>query len=255
MKKLQFSDPKNAKAYSVLKKVLLILCAVYFLAVTILCFMDYSVWTWFIYGVLLLYGVIFFTIALSIANFVRHLLMARDESDRIPHKQFDKCFSVLSAVFAVSALVVLIISFIDFDLPYKYIHFDTQMTRIFFLFIIFSLTFLILNGIFQLITVKLHKKGNSERSFQIAKTAIIAASIIIIITTLIVPISSGRYNDDIKGSNNGSRYYQGFIYEIVFWNKRAELGGEPIPYEEQQTRIYIFPYTIYSYEAKWELKH
>jgi hypothetical protein len=84
------------------------------------------------------------------------------------------------------------------------------------------------------------------------------ATLLILLGALLIPYENAVYNDAPKGK--GSRYHKATLYEVIDWRRNPGEGtmGRPDgfdPNEEQRTRIYIFPFNCYTFEAKWEMKH
>lgn len=66
---------------------------------------------------------------------------------------------------------------------------------------------------------------------------------------LFVPYQTIRYDD------GGTVKTDALAYTVVQWNRTKDWYGEPIPEEPQQTRVYVFPQSLLSYEELWNLKH
>jgi len=60
---------------------------------------------------------------------------------------------------------------------------------------------------------------------------------------------------DHDWNDDGSEKYESLFYEVIDWNRTKEFDGTPFHEENQTKRIYIFPFSCYEYEAKWDFKH
>ena len=84
----------------------------------------------------------------------------------------------------------------------------------------------------------------------------IAAAVVglVLLGGLLIPFDHGTYND------GGSEFYKATLYEVILWDRKPAEGAMALPEdfnpeEEQKTRIYVFPFHGYTFNAKWDMKH
>ena len=124
-----------------------------------------------------------------------------------------------------------------------------------------ALCALVLNYVIGWILRTAEKKHGEERMRATIKPLRIVAAVVlavVLLGALLIPRPQGRYNDAPSGE--GSLYYEATLYEIIDWSRAPAEGAMAVPDdfdpdEEQRTRVYVFPFNLYDYNAKWDLKH
>lgn len=267
MKKLVFATPESKRKFKALKITFLALTLGY-IALSVIfslyvAIVDSSGWGLFFFAFAMLNGMFFLILFLAAANFARYCIFSRDSGVNIPEPKIDRTASVCSLIFASVAIVFAFASeLIDSSYirePLSFLTLTSKIRAFAFAFLIFSVASLAINAAAQFfitLSRKYRKIGaKAARTEKLIKRVAYILACIIIATVLFVPYGKARYNDGGGVHEHGSVYYEAVMYDIIVWDRTHEFDKTPRPYEKQQTRIYFFPFSCYSYTGKWELKH
>jgi heme/copper-type cytochrome/quinol oxidase subunit 2 len=265
MKFWKTEEPRLLKELRLLKWGVLASVAVYVLMAVALALLtrDQFIGGWIILAFFGLYGAMFLPVLLATANFIRFLRTAKYPTD-IPDSRLDKGLSITAFISGMVALALFLIETL-WDLPVKYpwdeLTVSAQMRSFMMVALAVTLSALLLDYVLEMILRGREKKHGATKKVATAKRLRIVAAtatLLILLGALLIPYENAVYNDTPKGK--GSRYHKATLYEVIDWRRNPGEGtmGRPDgfdPNEEQHTRIYVFPFNCYTFEAKWEMKH
>lgn len=203
-------------------------------------------WAWGLLSVITAPAVI---AILVILGYIRSSLNGKSkERDQAMHR-----FSMsMTIAFAVLTLTVVAVRFLldgdNISYPWSYLSISSSMEKMGLAFGAITLLSLLVGVICQFVIKWLARK-NQAQSAPIVRTIGICLTAAICLAILFAPQPMGSYND------GGSQQYESVLYQIIDWNRTKEFDGTPFHEENQQTRVYFFPFNCYEYDAKWEMKH
>ncbi len=255
-------DPRLKKSLKILLWSVVGLVAAYVaLAVVLALITDPGFFDgWFTLLMLGIIGLVLTPVLLAVANLIRCRLTAKYGAP-VHDARLDKSLSLIAAVSGLAALALYLLEALwdaDFKSPWNNLDVYSQIRGFAFAALMVCVTALAVNLLAQLTLGLLQKKrGEDQRDIRIKYTRYVAVCLMILtlLGNLLIPHTKGHYNDSGKTPNRGSVYYEAVLYDIILWDRTHTFGGEPLPEEEQKTRIYVFPFNCYTYDAKWDMKH
>ena len=203
-------------------------------------------WTW---GLLAIITAPAILAIIVILGFIRGTLIGKsNEKDRIMHR-----FSMsMTVTFAVLTLIVVAVRlFLDGDdisYPWSYLALSSSMEKMGLAFGAITLISLLIGWICQFVMKRISHNGQPDKAVTI-RTIGICLTVAICLAILFVPQPMGSYND------GGSQQYESVLYQVIDWNRTQEFDGTPFYEDDQNMRVYFFPFNCYEYEAKWEMNH
>lgn len=203
-------------------------------------------WAWGLLAVITAPAVI---AILVILGYIRSSLNGKSEE----RDQIMFCFSMsMTIAFAVLTLIAVATRFLldgdNIAYPWSYLSFSSSLEKMGLAFGAITL-FSLLVGVVCQFVIKRFIRKNQAQSAPIVRIIGICLTMAICLAILFVPQPMGSYND------GGSQQYESVLYQIIDWNRTKEFDGTPFYEENQQARVYFFPFNCYEYEAKWEMKH
>ena len=215
---------------------------------------------WFILLMMGFIGLVLTPIVLAVVNFVRYLLLAKYSSST-PELAVDQLLSATAVVSGLLALALFLLDFLwehNFKYPWDDLSISSQISAFGFVALIICVAALVLN-LAAHTTLNFLRKCYGEEKHDFRCRLVRRASVIclgvFLAGFLLIPAPRGTYND-----GGGSHYYKAVLYEVIDWNRASAEDAMAVPddfdpNEEQKTRVYFFPFNLYSYDAKWDMKH
>ena len=262
MKFWKSDDPRLKKESRILSITVSVLILAYVLFSVVLAVLtrDNYIGGWVVLGLMGLSALVYIPLLLATAQFIRWRLTVKRGAD-IPDPSLDKALTVTSFAGGMTAFGIILMTAIldiDFKYPWDNVRISTQAQFFLWVALSVSLGALLLNYVMQWLIRRTEKKQDDTKRATTAKQARVAAAILtalILSGTLLIPYEHGIYND-----GGGSRFWKAALYEVIDWNRGYAEGAMQLPddfdpNEEQRTRIYVFPFNCYSFNAKWDMKH
>ena len=261
MKFWRSENPRLERKHRILTRAvyaLLILYLAFSIALAVLT-RDQLMGGWFILGVMGLLGLVYVPMLLAAAQFIRWRITAKHGAD-VPDRALDTALSITSFVSGMIAFALFLLNtLVDFNFAYPWdnLRISGQITGFMLIALSVSLGALLLNYVLQWILRSAEKKGEGTQKAVTTKGLRIVAAVslsVILVGALLIPFDRGTYND------GGSRYYKAALYEVILWDRgyaedAMALPEDFDPHERQHTRVYLFPFTCYDFNAKWDMKH
>ena len=261
MKFWKSEDPRLRKEHRILTWAVvgqLILYVVFSVALAVLTWGQF-IGGWVILGIMGLLGLVYVPVLLAAAQFIRWRLTVKHRAD-VPDPSLDKALSVTAFVSGMTALgLFLLTSFADLEpsYPWSDVYVTSQLNGFMTIALLVAFAAILLNYAMQWILRAAQKKQDATPKTATVKRIRVAATallVMLLLSALLIPYSRGSYND------GGSRFYKATLYEVICWDRRYAEGAMQLPddfdpEEEQRTRIYVFPFNAYEFNAKWEMKH
>lgn len=158
----------------------------------------------------------------------------------------------MTIAFAILTLMAVAVRFLlDGDIvhyPWSYLALSSAMEKMGLAFGAITLISLLVGVACQFI-MKRFSQTNHPHKTVIVRTIGICLTVASCLAILLVPQPMGSYND------GGSQQYESVLYQVIDWNRTQEFDGTPFYEENQNMRVYFFPFNCYEYEAKWEMQH
>ena len=253
------------KELRILKWSVIVLITAYLLMAIVLAIItrDDYMGGWVILAFFGLAGWVFIPILLSVADFIRHRRTAKYGAE-IPDPKLDKALSITALIGGLAAFGLFLVNTIwdvEVSYPWDHLRITEQLSDLMIVALAVALCALVLNRVLQWNLRSEEKKHGAEKKAEAIKPLRIVAGVVltvVLLGALLIPQPQGRYNDAPSGE--GSVYYKATLYEIIDWSRAPAEGAMSLPDdfapdEEQKTRVYVFPFNCYDYNAKWEMKH
>ena len=255
-------DPRLKKSLKILRWSVVGLVAAYIaLAVVLALITEPGFFDgWFTLLIMGILGLVLTPVLLAVTNLIRYRLTSKYGAS-IPDTRLDKGLSLTAAVSGLVALALYLLETLwdaDFKSPWDNLDVYAQIRGFAFAALMVCIIALAVNLLAQLTLGRLQKKrGEDHNNIRVKYTRYIAVCLLILtlLGNLLIPHTKGRYNDSGKTPDRGSVYYEAVLYDIILWDRTHTFGGDLLPEEEQKTRIYVFPFNCYTYDAKWDMKH
>lgn len=158
----------------------------------------------------------------------------------------------MTVAFAILTLTAVAVRFLlDGDMvhyPWSYLALSSAMEKMGLAFGAITLISLLVGVVCQFIMKRLSQDTQARKRGTV-RTIGICLTVAICLAILLVLQPMGSYND------GGSKQYESVLYQVIDWNRTQEFDGTPFYEENQNMRIYFFPFNCYEYEAKWEMQH
>lgn len=246
----KFQTENGKKRYQKLKNICRIFVIIYLIGVAVFSLSagiseKNMNWTLLVLAFAALYTLPIAVAVVMVFHFFAHRICKKDGCLSHRDNRLNESFHILSLVFAVMTAAWL--GFVYFlsrteIKPFCDMTLSALASRMLIVFPCLSLGALVMNEIAQYFLSRLKNKEKGRKAVRI--TAIVLSAVILFVI-FCVPYEVGVYT-------GGTKYYDAVLYSVVDWNRTS---SPEYAKEEQKTRIYIFPFNLLSYDAKWYRKH
>ena len=205
----------------------------------------FEFWTW---GLLAIITAPAILAVIVILGYIRSTLNGSKERDPVMYR-FSMSMTIAFAVLTLAVVAVrLFLDGNDVSYPWSYLSLSSSMEKMGLAFGTITL-FSFVIGILSQLVIKRFTRVNESQKADIVRTTGICLTVVICLAVLFVPQPMGSYND------GGSQQYESVLYQVINWNRTQEFDGTPFHEDDQNMRVYFFPFNCYEYDAKWKMNH